>query len=179
MVNFWLGSSAGSQNKDAAAISLQRTQSQNTKEAVDALSKKAAAPPIVVPAAPPIAVAAAPARAAAQAQNTGQDGAQRFDACMPIIIRMEGESERPGDPGGATNFGITLNTLRAWENNNSLTAQDVKALTESQAKEIYRTDYLNKMQCGSLSCGLDLEVFDFGVNAGPGRAVKSSKRSLE
>jgi lysozyme family protein len=40
------------------------------------------------------------------------------------------------------------------------------------AKEIYRTAYWNRMQCGSLPPGLDLEVFDFGVNAGPSEAVK-------
>jgi lysozyme family protein len=32
------------------------------------------------------------------------------------------------------------------------------------------------MQCGALPAGLDLEVFDFGVNAGPGEAVKALQR---
>ena len=32
------------------------------------------------------------------------------------------------------------------------------------------------MQCGELSAGLDLAVFDFGVNAGPDGAVKSLQK---
>ena len=32
------------------------------------------------------------------------------------------------------------------------------------------------MQCGELPAGLDLEVFDFGVNAGPGEAVKALQK---
>jgi Glycosyl hydrolase 108/Predicted Peptidoglycan domain len=183
VVNFWLGSSAGSQNKDAAAISLQRTQSQNTKEAMDALSKRAAAPPVAFPpvVAPPTAVPQ-PAKVQTPTRSTqdvAQPDAQRFEACMQLIFRVEGGfSDDRDDPGGATNFGITLKTLRAWKNNDSLTVEDIKALTQNQAKEIYRTEYWNRMQCGRLPTGLDLEVFDFGVNAGPGTAVKALQKII-
>ncbi len=178
VVNFWLGSSAGSQNKDAAAINLQRTQSENTNAAIDALGKKAAAP-VVIPT-PPVAspsTGAWPPAKTAKPSNDAADASQRFEACVPYIFRMEGGySDVQGDRGGPTNFGITLETLKEWEGKNSLTAEDVKALTQEQAKEIYRANYWNKMQCGALPDGLDLEVFDFGVNAGPGRAVKTLQR---
>lgn len=32
------------------------------------------------------------------------------------------------------------------------------------------------MQCGALPKGVDLEVFDFGVNAGPGQSVKTLQK---
>ena len=87
---------------------------------------------------------------------------------MPFIFKAEGGySDNPEDPGGPTNFGITLATLRAYEGDPNLTADDVKNLTPAVAKEIYRTAYWNRMQCGALPVGLDLEVFDFGVNSGP------------
>jgi lysozyme family protein len=178
VVNFWLGSSAGSQNKDAAAINMQRTQSENTNAAIGALGKKAAAP-VIIPT-PPVASAPStawpPTRTAAQPSNDA-NASQRFEACMPYIFRMEGGySDVQGDRGGPTNFGITLEALKEWESNASLTANDVKALTQEQAKEIYRANYWNKMQCGALPDGLDLEVFDFGVNAGPSKAVKTLQR---
>jgi lysozyme family protein len=96
---------------------------------------------------------------------------------MPFIFKAEGGySDNPNDPGGPTNFGITLATLKAYEGNPNLTAQDVKNLTLAMAREIYRSNYWNRMQCGSLPDGLDLEVFDFGVNAGPGEAVKALQK---
>ena len=97
---------------------------------------------------------------------------------MPFIFKAEGGYSPTIrlDPGGPTNFGITLATLRAYEGNPNLTAHDVKKLTPAVAKEIYRTAYWNRMQCGSLPAGLDLEVFDFGVNSGPAEAVKALQK---
>ena len=96
---------------------------------------------------------------------------------MPFIFKAEGGySDNPADPGGPTNFGITLATLRAYEGNPNLTAEDVKKLTPAVAREIYRTAYWNRMQCGALPAGLDLEVFDFGVNSGPAESVKTLQR---
>src|SRR6478752_9460972 len=58
----------------------------------------------------------------------------------------------------------------------NLTADAVKKLSPEKAKEIYRTAYWNRMQCGELPPGLDLEVFDFGVNSGPAESVKTLQR---
>ena len=171
VVNFWLGSSAGSQKKDDANLTLQQAQSDRTSATINALQNKIAAPP-TAPAQTPTS-----AQTPAAAKQTDQQSSARFDACMPFIFKAEGGySDTPGDPGGPTNFGITLATLKAYEGNPNLTAQDVKNLTPATAKEIYRSNYWNRMQCGALPAGLDLEVFDFGVNAGPGEAVKALQR---
>jgi lysozyme family protein len=54
----------------------------------------------------------------------------------------------------------------------------VRALTEDEAREIYRAQYWNVLRCDDLPRGLDLMVFDFGVNAGPGAAAHLLQRAL-
>jgi hypothetical protein len=169
VVNFWLGSSAGSREKDDAAISLQKTQSEHTGAAIDALREKAGSTEAPKQAPPP--------KTIESSRTTDQQDSERLDACLPLILQMEGGySNEAADRGGPTNYGITLATLKEWEGKDALTADDVKNMTQGTAKEIYRTNYWNRMQCGLLPKGLDLEVFDFGVNAGPSRAVKNLQK---
>jgi hypothetical protein len=173
VVNFWLGSSAGSRKKDDANLTLQQAQTESANANMKSLQDKITLQP--QPQAPPR--AAARVQAPAPANPSDQQGSSRFDACMPFIFKAEGGySDNPADPGGPTNFGITLATLRAYEGDPNLTADDVKKLTPAVAKEIYRTAYWNRMQCGALPAGLDLEVFDFGVNSGPAESVKTLQR---
>ena len=48
----------------------------------------------------------------------------------------------------------------------------MKDLLVEDVAPIYKKGYWDKMKCDDLPSGLDLCVFDFGVNAGPGRAAK-------
>jgi lysozyme family protein len=178
VINFWLGSSAGSRKKDDANLSLQQAQAQtssaNMKSLQDKINQQPQSPQAPAQATP---APAARVQTPAPAKPADQQGSSRFDACMPFIFKAEGGySDNPADPGGPTNFGITLATLRAYDGNPNLTADDVKKLTPAVAKEIYRTAYWNRMQCGALPAGLDLEVFDFGVNSGPSESVKTLQR---
>lgn len=88
-----------------------------------------------------------------------------------------GYSDNPRDPGGATNRGITLRTLAAWRHADC-TAADVQALTEAEARAIYRASYWNAVHADALPAGLDLMVFDFGVNSGPGRSARVLQEAL-
>jgi hypothetical protein len=169
VINFWLGSSAGSQKKDDANLTLQTAQSERASANIKALQDKIAPSP-QAPAQTP-----ASRHAPAPAKPSDQQSSARFDACMPFIFKAEGGySDNPADPGGPTNFGITLATLKTYEGTPNLTADDVKKLSPEMAKEIYRTAYWNRMQCGALPAGL--EVFDFGVNSGPAESVKTLQR---
>ena len=169
VVNFWLGSSAGSQKKDDANLTLQQAQSDQSHATITSLQNK------IGPA--PQASRQPGGQPGPAPKDAEQQSSARFDACMPFIFKAEGGySDNPADRGGPTNYGITLATLKAYEDNQNLTADDVKKLTPDMAKEIYRTAYWNRMQCGALPAGLDLEVFDFGVNAGPGEAVKTLQK---
>jgi lysozyme family protein len=48
----------------------------------------------------------------------------------------------------------------------------MKDLLVEDVAPIYKKNYWDKMKGDDLPGGLDLCVFDFGVNAGPGRAAK-------
>ncbi len=84
----------------------------------------------------------------------------------------------PQDPGGCTNRGITLATYRRHLKANG-TCQDLKHLTWGQAADIYRDSYWPAVKADALPAGVDLLVFDHGVNAGPDRAVRILQRLVD
>jgi lysozyme family protein len=95
-----------------------------------------------------------------------------FDHCLKIVLKHEGGFvNHPQDPGGATNLGITKATYERWVKR-TVSVEDIKALTIKDVEPIYRKQYWDRMSCDQLPVGIDLIVFDFGVNAGPSRAVR-------
>lgn len=106
--------------------------------------------------------------------------ANRFDACLAETLSHEGGYvNHPKDPGGATNMGITHITLAAWRKVAKVTPMQVKQLTLSEAKLIYRNQYWNAVKGDDLPSGLDMAVFDFAVNSGAGRAVRMLQQELK
>jgi len=98
---------------------------------------------------------------------------RRFSECVAIVLRHEGGFvEHPSDPGGPTKYGITLRTLCEWRGDDTLTADDVRALTEAEAREIYLARYWNPIRGDELPPGVDLAVFDYAVNSGVRRASR-------
>ncbi|GLU26778.1 glycoside hydrolase family 108 protein [Brucella pseudogrignonensis] len=103
---------------------------------------------------------------------------ENFQKVIPYIFSEEGGYvDNPRDPGGATNMGITLSTLSAWEGH-TVSAADVKSLSSSTATKIYQQQFWNKIDGDSLPSGIDYAVFDFAVNSGPGRAAKTLQATL-
>ena len=98
-----------------------------------------------------------------------------------IIDREGGYVNDPDDPGGATNFGVTIHTLRRLgldlDRDGSITSADVRMLTRTQAVEIFLEHYFNRPLIAELPAGLQATVFDMYVNAG-GNAVKILQRLL-
>lgn len=102
----------------------------------------------------------------------------QFERALEIVLRKEGGFvNHPGDPGGATNLGITRRTLSGWRGRAASVA-DVRALTPAEVAPIYRARYWDLCRCTELPHGLDLIVFDCAVNQGPGRAKRLLQRSL-
>ena len=94
-----------------------------------------------------------------------------FDDALEAIFHWEGGfSDHPEDPGGDTNFGITIATLRDWRAPEPVTKEDVRTLTRAEAAEIYRANYWDDCRCGELPAGTALALFDSAVNQGPVRA---------
>lgn len=77
------------------------------------------------------------------------------------------------DRGGPTKYGITHKTLAAHSGVKSVTAEQVKAMPKAEAEAIYRKSYWTQSGGDLLPVGLDYAAFDYGVNSGPARAVKS------
>ena len=83
-----------------------------------------------------------------------------------IVAREGGFVNDPDDPGGATNFGVTIHTLRRLRPGQRVTVQDVRALTREQAIDIYIEHYFIAPRIAELPEPLWASVFDMYVNAG-------------
>jgi len=91
-----------------------------------------------------------------------------YDKCLKTILHHEGGYvNHPKDPGGETNLGVTK---RVYQEHGG--TKDMKNLLVEDVAPIYKKGYWDKIKGDDLPGGLDLCVFDFGVNAGPGRAAK-------
>lgn len=84
-----------------------------------------------------------------------------------ILAREGGFVHHPADPGKATHYGITQATLSAWRGQ-EVTPEDVRALTEPEARAIYRQWYLEPFR-GEPEA-IREHVIDIAVHAGPTRA---------
>lgn len=101
-----------------------------------------------------------------------------FDACLRRLLAHEGGySNHPSDPGGPTNFGITLADYRRYVKPGA-TAADVRAMQVGEAVAIYRAKYWDAMRCDELPAGIDDTAFDYCVNSGLGRSGKVLRRVL-
>lgn len=92
------------------------------------------------------------------------------------ILRSEGGYVNdPDDPGGATNHGVTIHTMRRLgldlNKDGQINTADVKALSRAQAGDIFIDHYYRKPRINALPEPLQASVFDMYVNAGS-NAVK-------
>lgn len=98
-----------------------------------------------------------------------------------IIAREGGYVNDPDDPGGATNFGVTVHTMRRLgldlTGDGAVDAADVRQLSRKQAIEIFLDHYYSRPRIGELPAALRASVFDMYVNAGS-NAVKILQRLL-
>ncbi|HLV84457.1 MAG TPA: glycoside hydrolase family 108 protein [Devosia sp.] len=106
----------------------------------------------------------------------------RFDICLDLVLQQEGGyADHPSDPGGATNLGITRKTLARWRQVSpwwSLSKTDVQGLQRPEAARIYHEGYWLQVRADQLPAGLDLALFDFAVNSGPDRAIRTLQGAL-
>ncbi len=99
--------------------------------------------------------------------------ADPFTAVVAFTLAEEGLfGVDPDDPGGATNYGITIGTLRRWRWPNRVMVDDVRNLTKTEAIEIYRAWYWKAPRIAELPPGISFTVFDFGVTAGQSTAIR-------
>ncbi|MCF1710126.1 holin-associated N-acetylmuramidase [Tabrizicola sp. J26] len=98
-----------------------------------------------------------------------------------IVAREGGFVNDPDDPGGATNLGVTLATLRRLgldlTGDGQVAEDDLRRLTRAEAVQIFIRHYFETPNLGALPEVLHPDVFDMYVNAGS-NAVKVLQRLL-
>jgi lysozyme family protein len=108
----------------------------------------------------------------------GSMATSNFNECLRRLLAHEGGyTHHPSDPGGPTNFGITIADYRRYAKPGA-TAADVKAMRVDEAKAIYKAKYWDALRCDELPAGVDDSVFDYGVNSGVARSGKVLRRVL-
>jgi lysozyme family protein len=110
--------------------------------------------------------------------------AGNFNACLTETLKWEGGySNHPSDPGGATMKGVIQTVYDGYRDGKGLARQPVRNIADSEVREIYQRNYWTKVNGDMQPFGVDLAVFDYGVNSGPGRAVpalaKAQRNTIE
>ncbi len=100
-----------------------------------------------------------------------------YAKALPLILKHEGGFvNHPKDPGGATNKGVTIGTLKRLgidvDGDGDSDIVDLRNLRHSDVERVYKLFYWDAVKADQLPAGLDYAVTDFAVNSGPSRAAK-------
>jgi lysozyme family protein len=186
VVQFWLGSSLGSKNKDnalfqSATVSNLSNVIAPTQQGGSPSQQPDSQPVSPQPTSPqptsPQPTSLLPQPTSPQpAPITGPD---RFPDCIPLTLIFEGgNDDDPHDPGGRTSRGIIQREWNAWRQTHAGLPSDVWQAPQDQILAIYRQKYWDAMSCGQLPAGIDYCVFDYGVNSGIDRSARALQQLL-
>ena len=101
-----------------------------------------------------------------------------FEKALALVLQHEGGYvNHPSDPGGRTNLGVTQ---RVWEDyvGHKVDEAEMRSLTKELVAPLYRKEYWDAVHGDKLPCGADYLAFDFAVNAGAFRCIKTIQRAL-
>ncbi len=119
--------------------------------------------------------------------------ASNFDLALPTILEHEGGYvDNVHDPGGATNFGISLRYLQGRgdldgdgfqdgdiDRDGDIDAADIKAMDKGDAAQFYKTGFWYPGKYGLINSQLlSTKAFDLGVNMGIKQGAKCVQRAL-
>lgn len=100
-----------------------------------------------------------------------------YAKALPLILKHEGGFvNHPNDPGGATNKGVTIGTLKRLgidvDGDGDSDIVDLRSLRQSDVERVYKLFYWDAVKADHLPSGVDYAVADFAVNSGPSRGAK-------
>ena len=116
-----------------------------------------------------------------------------FDAALPVILAHEGGFvDNIHDPGGATNFGISLRYLQTVgdldddgfaegdiDRDGDVDADDIVAMDEQTASVFYKTGFWYPGKYGFIDDqDVATKAFDLGVNMGTKQGARIVQRAL-
>ncbi len=98
--------------------------------------------------------------------------AANYEPSIRKVLKWEGGYvNHPADPGGETNYGITVAVARA----NGYTGS-MRSIPMATVMDIYRNKYAKPVLFDAHKAGVDYSLLDYGVNSGVGRANKVARR---
>lgn len=101
-----------------------------------------------------------------------------FDEALEVVLKHEGGYvNHPRDPGGITNLGVTIGTWSSWLGRPATDAE-MRNLTPRHVAPLYEKRYWKPVVFDGMDFGIALQVFDFGVNAGPRRARRLLQKAV-
>ena len=105
-----------------------------------------------------------------------------FDEAFKRLIGHEGGySTDRRDPGNWTGGRVGVGTLKGTKFGlaaNTYPNLDIKNLTLSQAKEIYKKDWWDKLGADGMHSAIVFQLWDFAINAGKSRAIKELQQAV-
>lgn len=108
-----------------------------------------------------------------------------FAHAFAFLLPHEGGfADHPADPGGSTNFGVSLRYLKRlgdsdldgvldgdFDRDGDVDADDIHAMTEADAAAIYRRQWWDRYRYGEIqNADVAAKVLDLSVNMGPNAA---------
>ena len=109
-----------------------------------------------------------------------------FSSALTSVLAMEGGyTNDPSDPGGPTNFGITLadyarsRRVPIDDSNRTPLIAGLLKITPAEVAAIYLDRYWRPAGCDRMPPGLALFHFDCAVNMGVGTALRMLQTSLD
>ena len=101
-----------------------------------------------------------------------------WDESFRLLLQSEGGfSNLSQDPGGMTNLGVTKSTWENWIGRQSDEAE-MRSLTPQKVEPLYKKKYWDAVRGDELDAGIAYILFDFAVNAGVGRSIKTLQTCL-
>lgn len=107
----------------------------------------------------------------------------RYNYAVDWVLAHEGGlSNHPKDPGGPTNYGLSLRFLRAAgidiDNDGDVDLQDILRLDYERAKEVYKRFWWDKYRYEAINnINVARKIFDLAVNMGAHQAHKIAQIS--
>jgi lysozyme family protein len=103
---------------------------------------------------------------------------ENFEEALKAILKHEGGYvHHKLDPGGMTNLGVTKKVWEEWVGH-PVGEKEMRALTPDTVAPMYKKKYWDAVKADELPTGLDYLMFDFAINAGPGRAAKTMQKAI-
>jgi lysozyme family protein len=101
-----------------------------------------------------------------------------WDNAFKMMLASEGGYvNHPSDPGGMTNLGVTKRVWEEWVGRES-NEKEMRSLTPDMVEPLYKRKFWDAVRGDELPAGISYLIFDFAVNAGVGRSIKTLQSAV-